>query len=116
MTEFAYTIQITIISLLKLQEETIIYHNLGPFLLSNKKRGLTPTHITRLSWPFGQPVQSGFLPDTSSRRTTPKANTSILSFTLPCMKYSGAKYLAEGIHTSLRKLLQQSKRQSSMYM
>jgi hypothetical protein len=103
MTEFAYTIQITIISLLKLQKETIIYHNFSQILVSNKKRGMTPTHITRLSWPFGQPVQSGFLPDTSSRRTTPKANTSILSFTLPCMKYSGAKYLAEGRYTYIFK-------------
>ena len=58
------------------------------------------THITRLSCPFGQPVQSGFLPEMSSRRTTPKAYTSILLFTLPCMKYSGAKYLSRHLYVS----------------
>jgi hypothetical protein len=45
-------------------------------------------------------LQSGFLPEMSSRRTTPKAYTSILLFTLPCMKYSGAKYLSKYIHLS----------------
>lgn len=50
------------------------------------------THITKLSWPLGLPEPIGFLPDNSSRRTTPKEYTSILSLTLPYMKYSGARY------------------------
>jgi hypothetical protein len=35
----------------------------------------------------------GIRPVMSSRRTTPNEYTSVLSFTLPYMKYSGAKYL-----------------------
>jgi hypothetical protein len=50
-------------------------------------------HITRLPLPLGPPALTGFLPEMSSRRTTPNAYTSILSLTLPCMKYSGARYL-----------------------
>lgn len=50
------------------------------------------THLTKLSCPFGASPPIGLLPDNSSRRTTPKAYTSILSLTLPFMKYSGAMY------------------------
>jgi hypothetical protein len=35
----------------------------------------------------------GRLPVTISRRRTPKAKISVFSSTMPCMKYSGAKYL-----------------------
>lgn len=49
------------------------------------------THMTKLSSPSGCPLLIGFRPERSSRSTTPNAKTSILSLTLPCMKYSGAK-------------------------
>ncbi len=51
------------------------------------------TQMTRFSWPFGIVVSMGIRPVMSSRRTTPNEYTSVLSFTLPYMKYSGAKYL-----------------------
>ena len=51
------------------------------------------TQMTRLSSPFGFPLSIGFLPERSSRSTTPNEYTSNLSVTFPCMKYSGARYL-----------------------
>lgn len=47
------------------------------------------TQARRLLW---EP-STGFLPEMSSRRKTPKANTSVFSSTMPCVKYSGAKHL-----------------------
>lgn len=51
------------------------------------------TQITRFSWPLGLAVSIGIRPVMSSSRTTPNAYTSILLFTFPYIKYSGAKYL-----------------------
>lgn len=62
----------------------------------NRECDRTLTHITRLSWPLGHPVLMGFLPEISSRSTTPNAYTSIFSSTFPYIKYSGAKYLLKG--------------------
>ena len=96
------------------RKEPFLVHNPNVKLAHSGRwyKWMELTHITRLSCPFGQPVQSGFLPEMSSRRTTPKAYTSILLFTLPCMKYSGAKYLSKYLYVSKsgKQLLQCSKR------
>ncbi len=49
--------------------------------------------MTRFSSPLGLEVSIGVRPVISSSSTTPNEYTSVLSFTLPYMKYSGAKYL-----------------------
>jgi hypothetical protein len=91
MMEFACIKQATTNYLFKIKGENHFWCNLSH---NSNEKSLKLTHITRLSCPFGQLVESGFLPETSSRRTMPKAYTSILLFTLPCMKYSGARYLS----------------------
>jgi hypothetical protein len=48
--------------------------------------------VTRFSSPLGLEVSIGVRPVISSSSTTPNEYTSVLSFTLPYMKYSGAKY------------------------
>jgi hypothetical protein len=53
---------------------------------------LNCTHITRLCLD----ESTAFRPVTSSRSRTPYANTSVFSFMIPCMKYSGAIYLKIG--------------------
>jgi hypothetical protein len=53
------------------------------------------THSTRLSSPNGFDASTGFRPVISSKRTTPKENTSDLSVNLPLDAYSGARYLNE---------------------
>lgn len=50
---------------------------------------LVLTHCSRLC--LEQSI--GLLPVTISSSRTPKANMSVFSSTMPCMKYSGAKYL-----------------------
>uniref|UniRef100_A0A804M953 Uncharacterized protein n=1 Tax=Zea mays TaxID=4577 RepID=A0A804M953_MAIZE len=50
----------------------------------------------RLMW---EP-STGFRPEMSSRRKTPKANTSVFSSTMPCVKYSGARHLSSHTHSS----------------
>jgi hypothetical protein len=42
---------------------------------------------------------TGFRPEMSSRRKTPKANTSVFSSTMPCVKYSGARHLSSSPRT-----------------
>lgn len=51
------------------------------------------SHSIRLSLPRGRDESTGFRPVMSSRRTTPKENTSDFSVSFPVDAYSGAKYL-----------------------
>jgi hypothetical protein len=69
----------------------ILVHDFSDFVYIWIK--MAHTQMTRFSWPFGLVVSMGVRPVMSSRRTTPNEYTSVLSFTLPYMKYSGAKYL-----------------------
>jgi hypothetical protein len=79
---------------------------MGTFLLLQERRNkilinykqapssaIKLTHSTRLSSPNGFDASTGFLPVMSSKRTTPKENTSDFSVNLPLDAYSGAMYL-----------------------
>jgi len=59
---------------------------------------LNCTHITRLCLD----ESTAFRPVTSSRSRTPYANTSVFSFMIPCMKYSGAIYLKIGCKVQVK--------------
>jgi hypothetical protein len=63
------------------------------------------THSTRLSSPNGFDASTGFLPVMSSKRTTPKENTSDFSVNLPLDAYSGAMYLNKNILAENKQML-----------
>lgn len=53
---------------------------------------------------------TGFRPEMSSRRKTPKANTSVFSSTMPCVKYSGARHLQCSHQQKRKKITSQGTR------
>ncbi len=73
-------------------------NNESSHVINHVEGGNRFTQVTRFSWPLGLEVSIGVRPVMSSRSTTPNEYTSVLSFTFPYMKYSGARYLP--IHTA----------------